>query len=183
MGKIKMHNRGMDAIDLAEFNSREAAKFSLDGLNQARNRAHALMLVLLGGAAGMGSLGLAKWSFEPALASAALAGAMWWFWLAGRLTWRALRSSPVSPWTMPGVVQYLGQWELYESERQAEGGAALQALDAMRKDLCDKTDKAAAGYREASGRAYAAIDAAYLCMSATPLVSLLAGLAVYAFNN
>lgn len=178
-----MHNRNMDEIDLAEFNSREAAKFSLDGLNQARSRAHALLLVLLGGAAGMASLGLAQWRLESVLASAALAGAMWWFWLAGRLTWGALRSSAVSPWTMPGVAQYLGQWELYASERQAEDGIAAHALNEMRKDLCDKTDNAAASYREASGRAHAAIDAAYLCMSATPLVSLLAGLAVYAFKN
>lgn len=170
----------MNEIDLAEFNSREAAKFSLDGLNQARSRAHALLLLLLGGAAGMASLGLAKWSSEPALACAALAGAMWWFWLAGRLAWRAMRSAAVSPWAMPGVAQYLGQWELYASERQAEDGVTVHALNAMRIDLCDKTDNAAAGYREASRRAYAAIDAAYLCMSATPYVSLMVGWIAYA---
>lgn len=183
LAEAKNYSHHMDEIDLAEFNSREAAKFSLDGLNQARSRAHALLMVLLGGAAGMGSLGLARWSLEPALASAALAGAMWWFWLAARLTWGALRSSQVNPWTMPGVAQYLGQWELYASERQAEGGMPVHALNEMRKDLCDKTDKAATGYREASGRAYAAIDAAYLCMSSTPLVSLLAVFFGYAFNN
>lgn len=34
-------------IDVCEFNSREAAKFSYDGLTMARTRAHALLLVLI----------------------------------------------------------------------------------------------------------------------------------------
>lgn len=39
----------MDELDVFEYNSREAAKFSFEGLKESRARAYALLLLLIGG--------------------------------------------------------------------------------------------------------------------------------------
>jgi hypothetical protein len=160
----------MDEIDVAEFNTREAARFSLDGLNIARNRAHALLLVMLAGGGGLGAVGLGQWASYPLIAIAALAGSAWWFAGAALLARKALASMPVRSWAMPGLVEKFSEWKTYAAEAALEG-TQVNALAELRKGALRSAERAADEYREASTTAYMAIDSAYRNLAATPLVA------------
>ena len=164
-------------IDVCEFNAREGAKFALDGLMQARARAHALLLVLLGGAAGMASTGVGLMSSaNPLLASyvawSAVASSGWWCWLAGRVVMGALRSSVVRSWTPKSDAALIQQWRNYAAELAVESGKPASALDEMRLSGCAAANNAADEYRAASGPAFVALDRVYINMASTPLVWL-----------
>jgi hypothetical protein len=160
-------------IDLAEFNSREAAKFSFDGLSTARERAHQLMLVLLGGGAGLGALGLERWDHSPVLAGAAIGAALLWFALARQVAKGALVSMPVRAWAQEGLMEKHAGWATYSSELLAEGKPPVDPLVELRRSSIRSVDKAAAEYRAASNAAYDCIDNAYRSMSTTPFAASL----------
>lgn len=163
----------MTEIDLAEFNSREAAKFSYDGLLQARQRAHQLLLLLLGGGAGLGALGLERWGTSPALAGAALAASWFWFVLASRVAKRALQSQPVSAWTQPRLVKTFAEWERYSAELVREGKPPIDPLQELRRASLRMTDKSAEEYRAASTPTFVLVDETLHHLATTPFAALL----------
>lgn len=173
----------MNELDLAEYNSREAAKFSYDGLVQARQRAHQALLLLLGGGAGLGALGLERASASPVLAGAALAASALWFVLARRVARGALRSAPVRAWTQCGLLNSFAQWQRYRAELQAEGKPPIDPLAELRAASLRSTDKSAAEYREASTMAFAAVDDALTHLATTPVAALLGALAGWALQR
>lgn len=178
----------MTEIDVCEFNAREGAKFALDGLLLARSRAHALLLVLLGGAAGMASTGVGLMSSANPMLSAyvawsAVASAALWCWLAGRVVLGALRSSEVHAWAAKADSAMLQQWRDYAAQVSIENGKPATALDEMRIGACDVAAKSAEGYRAASGPAYLALDRAYIYMAATPLVWFSVSIALWLFQR
>ena len=165
----------MTEIDVCEYNAREGAKFALDGLLLARSRAHALLLVLLGGAAGMASTGVGLMaSANPMLASyvawSAVAGATAWFLLAGLVALWGLQSAEVTAWAAKAESGTFEQWQSYARELSAEKGEPVDALEKWRLANCDAANKAASGYRSASTPSFKAVDVAYRYMAATPLV-------------
>lgn len=164
---------GMNEIDLAEYNSREAAKFSYDGLLQARQRAHQVLLLLLGGGAGLGALGLERFGASPVLAGAALAASALWFVLARRVARDALNSSEIGPWTQPGLLKTYAEWERYSAELAQEGKPPVDPLAGLRAASVRLTDTAAAEYRAASTPAFVAVDDALTHLASTPWAALL----------
>ncbi|MFC7408736.1 hypothetical protein [Hydrogenophaga atypica] len=163
----------MTEIDVAEFNSREAAKFSLANLDVVRTRAHQLLLLLLGGGAGMGALGLERWHASPVLAGALLGAALLWFVLARQVARQGLVSSPVKAWAQAGLVEHYGEWQRFNAELAHEGKPTIDPLAELRKASLRATDRAAADYRTASAAAYAVVDNAYKSMVTTPVAALL----------
>jgi hypothetical protein len=163
--------------------SRENAQFSLSGLDQARTRAHALLLVLLSGGAGVGSLGLSYWHTQPDLSVVMLAAALWWFAAAAWVGWRALTSSAVRSWSPGYLLDTHKEWSRYRDELVSEGqlaqADAVNVMEHLKLDTIGMANRARQDYSEASAKAYAAIDLAYKAVACTPL---LAGLAAAAFS-
>lgn len=164
----------MTEIDLAEFNSREAAKFSYDGLLQARQRAHQLLLLLLGGGAGLGALGLERWGTSPALAGAALAASGLWFGLVALVAWRGLESAPITPWPSSTIPLQLENWKKYSAELVSEGKPPIDPVESVRWRVVNHNLEAAEGYRAASTPAYQVQDLVFRLIWCTPLVSAVA---------
>lgn len=164
-----MKGIGMDEIELAEYNSREAAAFGLEGLTQARNKAHQLLMLLLGGGAALAAFGLDLLEGEPLQAVAALAVSVAWFCLAMDVSVRGLRSAPVRSWASTVVLTKHQEWLKYNDELLAEGQSPVDPVRAQRRQLVDLRVEAIEGYREASTRAHAAIDRAYLGAALSPL--------------
>ena len=112
-----------EVIDLAEKHSQEVARFSLAGLDEARRRAHALLVLLLAGGGTLGGLGLARadaLAHWP-LAAAALAGAMHCFGLAAYVAWQASTTAAVRSWATPGLaVGGYGKWLAYAQAANTE---------------------------------------------------------------
>jgi hypothetical protein len=173
----------MNELDLAEYNSREAARFSYGGLLEARQRAHQALLLLLGGGAGLGALGLERASTSPVLAGAALAASTLWFVLARRVAREALVSRVISPWAQPGLLKTHADWVRYSAELVSEGKPPVDPLAELRAVSLRSTDKAAEGYREASTPAFSAVDKALTHLAATPLAGLLGAAAGWALQR
>lgn len=167
----------MTEIELAEFHSREAAKFSLDGLTVARARAYALLLVLLGGSAGLGSIALAQWGGP--VAWAALTASVWWSAVATYLALHGLRSSAVRSWASASVLLQYAEWCQYADEVEKEGQTRPDPLGLLRARLVDMTARARAGYIDASTQASLVIDRVYIGMAMTPIVSLCAVVCIW----
>jgi hypothetical protein len=167
----------MTEIELAEFHSREAAKFSLDGLTVARARAYALLLVLLGGSAGLGSVALAQWGGP--VAWAALTASVWWSAVATYLALLGLRSSAVRSWASTSVLLQYAEWCQYADEVEQEGQPRPDPLSLLRARLVDMTSRARDGYIDASNQASLVIDRVYIAMAMTPLVSLCAVVGIW----
>lgn len=168
----------MSEIDIAERHSEAAACFSYGGVVDARQRAHALLLVLLGGGGGLGALGLAQWSMQPILGAAALGSSLFWFALAASLSTQALTSESVRAWATVGLLEKHAEWVAYANEVAQEGGDPVNALAELRKSAIRNAELAASEYRAASTRAFAALDKTLRLMAATPLVGVLAAVAV-----
>lgn len=166
----------MDEMDLAEFNSREAAKFSYEGLQQARQRAYQVLLLLLGGGAGLGALGLERFFASPVLAGAALASSALWFVLARRVARGALQSQPVSAWTQHRLLEKYEEWRQYSADLVSEGKPPVDPLAGLRAASLRATDKAADQYREVSNQAFVVVDDALTHLATTPVVAVLGAL-------
>ncbi|NWF44444.1 hypothetical protein F3K02_04135 [Hydrogenophaga sp. D2P1] len=160
-------------IDLAEVHSAGVAAFSYEGVKDARQRAAALLVVLLGGGAGLGGLGLTQWAISKPVALAALLSAVYWFCIAAYLAWEALRSATVRSWHTQGLVEMLPKWDVYARELTDEG-TPTNGLNELRMSTVRNMETAADEYRKASTAAMSAIDNSYLLMSLTPLVSFAA---------
>lgn len=167
----------MTEVEFAEFNSREAAKFSYEGLLQARQRAHQVLLLLLGGGAGLGALGLERADASPVLAGAAMAASALWFVLARRVARGALISSEVRSWAQSGLLGKYAEWVRYSEELVQEGRSPVDALAGLRASSLESIDKAAQEYRDASEPAYRAVDDALLHLATTPAAAILGALA------
>lgn len=170
-------------IELAEYNSREAAAFSLEGLNLARAKAHQLLLVLLGGGAALAAYGLGLLAAEPMKALAALAVAVLWFCLAMDVAVRGLRSAPVRSWASTSVLDQYARWAVYSVELVAEGQPLINALEEQRRELVALRVQAIEEYRAASTLANAAIDRAYLGAALSPLWAGFAVLLAWAWSH
>jgi hypothetical protein len=163
-------------IELAEKHSQEVARFSLAGLEEARRRAHALLVLLLAGGGALGGLGLARAVDAPPMAAAALAGAVHWFALAAYVAWQASTTAAVRSWATPGLAgDGYGKWLAYAQAANAEaaalGGPAggVDALQELRLEAVRNCERAAHEYRAASGAAYAVIDRAYRLAACMPI--------------
>lgn len=173
----------MTEIEFAEYNSREAARFSYDGLLQARQRAHQVLLLLLGGGAGLGALGLERVGASPVLAGAALASSVLWFVLARRVAVGALVSGEVRSWAQSGLLQKHAEWVRYSEELVQEGLAPVDALAGLRASSLESVDKAAQEYRAASEPAYRVVDDALLHVATTPAAAILGALIGWALQR
>ena len=167
-----------NVIDLAERNSQELARFSLEGLQEARRRAHALLVLLLAGGGALGGLGLARADAlqHVPLAAAALAGAVHWFALAAYVAWRASTTAAVRRWATPGLAAAgYEKWQAYAQAANAESAAlggpagAVDALQELRLEALRNCERAAHEYRAASGSAHAVLDRAYRLAACMPL--------------
>lgn len=165
---------GMNEIDLAEYNSREAAAFSLEGLTQARQKAHQLLVLLLGGGAALATYGVDRLGGAPLQGLAALGVAVAWFSLAADVSLRGLRSAPVRSWASTSVLEKHAEWLAYSADLVAEGQPPVDPLSAQRRQLVDLRVRAIDGYRSASLRAHLAVDRAYLGAALSPLWGALA---------
>lgn len=167
-----------EVIDLAEKHSQEVARFSLAGLDEARRRAHALLVLLLAGGGTLGGLGLARadaLAHWP-LAAAALAGAMHCFGLAAYVAWQASTTAAVRSWATPGLaVGGYGKWLAYAQAANTEAAAlgspvgGVDALQELRLEALRNCEQAAHEYRAASSAAYAVVDRAYRLAACMPL--------------
>jgi hypothetical protein len=168
----------MELLEVLEYNSREAAKFSLDGLKEGRARAYALLLLLMGGGSGLGALGLAMWFTRPLLAVAAFAGAVWWFTGAAWLAARALKSESVRSWAPANLLGHHENWVKYQNDLVQEGELAkaddVDPVRELRLASIRAADNARDEYRDASVRAFLAVDQTYRAMVITPFVCAMA---------
>ena len=167
-----------EVIDLAEKNSQEVARFSLEGLQEARRRAHALLVLLMAGGGALGGLGLARAETlaHLPLVAAALAGALHWFALAAYVAWRANTTAPVRSWATPGMAAGgYEKWKAYaqaanaESAARGDAGCDVDALKELRLEVVRNCEQAASEYRRASGAAFAVVDRAYRLAACMPI--------------
>ena len=162
-------------IDFILQSSQQSAAFSLEGIQLARARAHALLLVLLSGGAGMGSFGLAQWGSRAGLSAVLLVAAVWWFALASWLAWRALASDGVRSWAPGFLLDTHHDWCRYRDELVSEGQLAqADAVDIqlqLKLAAVRAAAKAQSEYRDASTKAFMAIDQVYRAMACTPLIA------------
>lgn len=166
-------------LEIAERHSQAAALFSLAGLEDARKRAHTLLVLLMAGGSGLAGVGLARWADTPALAVAALAGAAWWFALAAYVAWRGNTTAEVRAWATPDVLAVHKKWGVYVREAQAEAAARgepdpASAETELRCELLRNCDLAGAGYRAASLAAFAVLDTAYRLAALAPVIAVAA---------
>lgn len=178
-----------DVIELAEKHSQEVARFSLAGLEEARRRANALLVLLLAGGGALGGLGLARADALPnwPLAAAALAGAVHWFALAVYVAWRASTTAAVRSWATPGLAgDGYGKWLAYAQAANAEAAArgdpahSVDVLQELRLEAVRNCEQAAQEYRAASSAAYAVVDSAYRLAACMPLSAAAAAALVLA---
>ncbi|MFN7121886.1 MAG: hypothetical protein ACK4NM_07625 [Hydrogenophaga sp.] len=165
-------------IDVAERHSEAAAAFSFQGVVDARQRAHALLLVLLAGGGGLGGLGLAQWSTQPILGAAGLGSSVFWFVLAAWLATKALTSESIRAWNTVGLLEKHEEWTKYADEVAQEGGAAVDVLAELRRSAIRNTELAANEYRAASTLVFAVVDKTLRWMSLTPVVCVISAVAV-----
>ena len=182
-----------EVIDLAEKHSQEVARFSLAGLEEARKRANALLVLLLAGGGALGGLGLARADaalHHWPLAAAALAGAVHWFALATYVAWQASTTAAVRSWATPGIaVHGYGKWLAYakaaNTEAAALGGSAnaVDAVQELRLEALRNCEQAAHEYRAASSAAYAVVDRAYRMAACMPVSAAAAAALVLAWGG
>lgn len=171
-------------IDFILKSSQQSAAFSYEGVQLSRARAHALLLVLLSGGAGMGSLGLALWAANAGLAVVLLAAAACWFVAAAWLAVKGLTSAVVRSWSSSQLIEAHQAWCRYRDELVSEG----QLGQADNVDVLHQIKLGAVGtavfakdeYITACSAAFDAIDQVYKAMAASPLFGLVAWL-VFAY--
>ncbi|QIL44633.1 hypothetical protein G7045_10360 [Acidovorax sp. HDW3] len=165
-----------EVIDLAEKHSQEVARFSLAGLEEARKRANALLVLLLAGGGALGGLGLARVDAYLPLAAAAMAGAVHWFALAAYVAWNASTTAQIRSWATPELAEHgYGKWLAYAKAANAEAAArgttdnGINVLQELRLEAVRNCEQAAQEYRAASGAAYAVVDRAYRLAACMPI--------------
>lgn len=167
-------------IDFILQSSQQSAAFSLEGVQLSRARAHALLLVLLSGGAGMGSLGLALLDSNAGLAVVLLAAAACWFVAAAWLAVKGLSSSVVRSWASSQLLKSHEEWCRYRDELVAEGQLSqadgVDVLHQLKLNAVGSAGRAQAEYITASSAAFDAIDQVYKAMAATPVFGLVAWL-------
>lgn len=176
-----------EVIELAEKHSQEVARFSLAGLEEARKRANALLVLLLAGGGALGGLGLARLVDALPMAVAALAGAVHWFALAAYVAWQASTTAAVRSWATPGLAgDGYGKWMDYARAANTEaatiGGPAkeVNALQELHLEAIRNCERAAHEYRAASSDAYAVVDRAYRLAACMPISAAAAAVVVWA---
>lgn len=166
-------------LGLAERHSQAVAQFSLAGLEDARKRAHTLLVLLMAGGSALAGVGLARWASTPTMAVAALAGAVWWFALAAYVAWRGNTTAEVRAWATPDVLGEHEKWRNYTRQAQAEAAAHGEPEPAsteteLRCELVRNCNLAAAGYRAASLAAFAVVDTSYRLAALAPVIAVVA---------
>jgi len=164
----------MGVLDFAESQGKLAAAFSLANLDFNRQRAHALLVLLLGGAGAMGGLAISQAS-DLCVAVAAWSMSLWWFACAAWLALRALRTQPIRSWAGEGwpLIEKAREFDDYVKQSAIEGGVVLDTLTLLREAQLRKMQKAADEYRVASTIAAIALDQAYKAAALTPMVPVL----------
>lgn len=164
----------MDVLDFAEQQGQKAAAFSLATLEFNRQRAHALLVLLLGGAGAMGGLAISQAALLW-VAAAAGSVALWWFACAAWLALRALRTQPIRTWAGEGwpLVEKAREFEAYVKQATLEGEVVPDALTLLREAQLRKMQAAANEYRDASTIAAIALDQAYKAAAFTPVAPVL----------
>lgn len=165
-----------EAIELAEKNSQASAAFSLSGLDEARKRANALLLVLLGGGGALASVGLARLGEDRLVPVAALACSAYWFLLAGYVAWRAVTTADVRAAATEGLLNSYPKWVAWAEEERTEALARGELLEpdavlALRESAVRNCELAADEYRRASAKAFKVVDFAYRAAALTPIVA------------
>ena len=171
-------------IDFILHSSQQSAAFSYEGVQLSRARAHALLLVLLSGGAGMGSLGLALWAANAGLAVVLLACGVCWFVAAAWLAVKGLTSSVVRSWSSSQLLSSHADWTKYRNELLAEGQSEqardVDVLYQLQLNALRLATAAKDEYIIASSAAFDAIDQVYKAMAVTPVFGLVAWL-VFAY--
>ena len=172
----------MELIEYAERSGQQQALFSLATLDGIRQRCHALLVLLLGGAGAAAVLALGS-SGKPWLAVATAAVAVYWFGIAAYLAVRGLRTSPVRSWASRGthVMAKAEAWQAYAADLVGEGAAPVDAMYKLRAQELEVMADAASGYIAASTQGAGALDRAYLLAAGTPLVVATALAVAYRF--
>ncbi len=167
-------------IDFILQSSQQSAAFSLESVQLSRARAHALLLVLLSGGAGMGSLGLALWAANAGLAVVLLAAAACWFVAAAWLAIKGLSSSVVRSWASSQLLKSHEEWCRYRAELVSEGlqqqADDVDVLHRLKLNAVGSASRAKDEYIVASSAAFDAIDQVYKAMAATPVFGVVAWL-------
>jgi hypothetical protein len=176
-----------EVIELAEKHSQEVARFSLAGLEEARKRANALLVLLLAGGGAPCGLGLARVVDALPMAVAALAGAVHWFVLAAYVAWQASTTAPVRSWATPGLAgDGYSKWLAYAQAANAEAAArgdattTVDAVPELRLEAVRNCERAAHEYRAASSTAYTVVDRAYRLAACMPISAAAAAALVLA---
>lgn len=171
----------MDLLDYAEAQGRRNADFSLQTLELLSKRAHALLVLLLGGAGAAGGVALARLDMAGAAMVVAGLGAvsLWWFALAAVLAFCALPTREVRAPAGVGWVlleHARGPLADYAKQVAVEGGAegvkgATDALTLLRESELRVLQETGAQYRAASTAMARAIDGVYRTAALTPLLA------------
>lgn len=170
----------MDVLDYAEAQGRRNADFSLQTLELLSRRAHALLVLLLGGAGAAGGVALAR--LDVAGAALVVAGlgvvSVWWFALAAMLAFGALPTRDVrAPAGVGWVLLQHARGPLADYAKQAaveraaaglaDGGDVLALLRESELRVLQET---AAQYRDASTAVARVLDRVYRAAALTPLL-------------
>lgn len=180
-----MHQPTVAVVELAEQHSQAAAVFSLTSLEDARKRAHSLLLVLISGGGAIGAVGVARLESNLLLGVAALVSAGVWYAAAAYLACSALTTSEVRAWATPGLLDQYSEWSAWVETETAEMRALGRsqgwpdALLELRKSAVRNCELAAAEYRSISTRAHRVIDRAFRLAALAPAVAAVAVAAAY----
>lgn len=169
----------MEILDFAEAQGQRAAAFSAATLEISRQRANALLVLLLGGAGAMGGVAISQAAAHGCAAIAAACVAAWWFALAAWLALRALRTQPVRSWAGDGwaLLEHAKLLDAYVKQAVLDGQTTADTLTLLREMELRKAQKALNEYRIASTAAAAALDQAYKGAALTPVaLALMLGL-------
>ena len=175
----------MDELTFIEQQGQRNAAFSLENWELMNKRTHALLTLLLGGAAGTGAYALGQLG-KPggqwvlwALGTVAL----WWFVLAAWVAVRALRTQEVRAPAGDGqrLLEHLrGPLAAYIKQAHLDGEDPADGLTLLREGELWVLQKTTAGYRASSTRIAKTLDYAYVGAAVTPVWALL-GLALAKF--
>lgn len=165
----------MDVLDFAELQGQRSVAFALANLDLSRQRSHALLVLLLGGAGAMSGVAISQAAAGMWVSVAAGSIALWWFALAAWLAMRALRTQVVRSWAGEGwpLVEHAKSLDDYVKQAAIEGETVPDTLTLLREMELRKALSASAEYRVASTIAAAALDQAYKGAAFTPVVPAL----------
>lgn len=171
----------MDVLEFAEQQGKQAAAFSLDGVELMNKRAQTLLTMLIAGAGAAGAYALGQLSASGSLWVLCALGAvsLWWFVLAAWVAWRVLPSHEViaPAHSAQDILAQAVAYDDYIKQARSEGETPADCLTLLRQMEIRLQDKAIESYRALSVRTAVSLDRVYRAAACTPIWAAL-GLAV-----